>query len=72
MIEAKHGTLKYREQGQVLFATIDAPPLNMIGPELVSDLVDLIKVLDKGEPYKVVVFSSANRTSSSRMSTLPR
>lgn len=61
MIEATHGTLKYREQGQVLFATIDAPPLNMVGPELVSDLVDLIKVLDKGEPYKVIVFSSANK-----------
>ncbi|RXH57763.1 enoyl-CoA hydratase/isomerase family protein [Granulicella sibirica] len=60
MMNSTHGTLKFRSSDAVLFAAIDAPPLNMLGPELVSDLVELIQLLDKGEPYKVVVFSSAN------------
>ncbi|SNS44325.1 Enoyl-CoA hydratase/carnithine racemase [Granulicella rosea] len=55
-----HGTLKLRPDGKVLFVEIDAPPLNMLGPELVGDLVELIQVLDQGAPYSVVVFSSAN------------
>jgi len=53
-------TLKTRAEGAVLFAEIDSPPLNMIGPGLVSDLVSLIELLDQGEPYRVVVFSSAD------------
>lgn len=59
-MQSTHGTLHFRSSGAVLFAEIDAPPLNMIGPELVGDLVELIQLLDKGDPYKVVVFSSAN------------
>ena len=53
-------TLRLEQTGTVLFATIDAPPMNMLGPELVRDLVSLIETLDKGEPYKVVVFKSAD------------
>ena len=53
-------TIRTRTEGAVLFAEISSPPLNMIGPELVADLVSLIQVLDKGEPYRVVVFSSAD------------
>jgi len=53
-------TLRLEETGTVLFATIDAPPMNMLGPELVRDLVSLIETLDKGDPYKVVVFKSAD------------
>ena len=44
----------------MLFAAIDNPPINLLGPGLVRDLVALIQLLDKGEDYKVVVFSSAN------------
>ncbi|MCQ8277381.1 enoyl-CoA hydratase/isomerase family protein [Acetobacteraceae bacterium KSS8] len=53
-------TLRLEAQGAVLFVTIDAPPMNLLGPELVRDLVLLIEVLDQGEPYKVVVFKSAD------------
>jgi enoyl-CoA hydratase/carnithine racemase len=59
-MSADYEVLKMEEQGAVLFATIDAPPMNLLGPELIRDLVSLITVLDCGEPYKVVVFKSAD------------
>ncbi|MGF7036822.1 enoyl-CoA hydratase/isomerase family protein [Mucilaginibacter sp. OV119] len=52
--------LKTHIEGKILFAAIDSPPINLLGPGLVRDLVALIQLLDKGEEYKVVVFSSAN------------
>jgi enoyl-CoA hydratase/carnithine racemase len=52
--------LKSRSEGKVLFAEVDAPPINLLGPGFVRDMVSLIKVLDKGDEYKVVVFSSSN------------
>jgi hypothetical protein len=53
-------TIKTRAEGAVLFAEINSPHTNMIGPELVADLVSLIEVLDRGDTYRVVVFSSAD------------
>jgi enoyl-CoA hydratase/carnithine racemase len=53
-------TIHTRTEGAVLFAEIDSPPMNLIGPELVAALVSLIEVLDRGDKYKVVVFSSAD------------
>lgn len=53
-------TLTLEENGAALFVTMHAPPMNMIGPELVRDLVSLIETLDRGEPHKVVVFKSAD------------
>ncbi|WP_206240052.1 enoyl-CoA hydratase/isomerase family protein [Novosphingobium terrae] len=53
-------TLALEEKGAALFVTIGAPPMNMLGPEMVRDLVKLIQVLDKGELFKVVVFKSAD------------
>ena len=35
-------TLTVRKEGAVLFAVIAAPPMNLLGPELVRDLVSLI------------------------------
>jgi hypothetical protein len=35
-------TLTARTEGGVLFAEIAAPPMNVLGPELVRDLVSLI------------------------------
>ncbi|MFA6083497.1 enoyl-CoA hydratase/isomerase family protein [Mucilaginibacter sp.] len=52
--------IKIREEQAVLFASIDNPPINLLGPGLVRDLVSLIRILDQGDKYKVVVFSSAN------------
>jgi enoyl-CoA hydratase/carnithine racemase len=54
-------TLRLSAEGAVLFVTIDAPPMNLIGPALIRDLVSLIELLDTGEPYKVAVFKSADR-----------
>ena len=36
-------TLDVRAEGAVLFAEIDVPPMNLLGPELVRDLVSLIQ-----------------------------
>jgi enoyl-CoA hydratase/carnithine racemase len=53
-------TMTTRAEGPVLFATINNPPMNLIGTEFVTDLVSLIELLDKAEQYRVVVFSSAD------------
>jgi hypothetical protein len=36
-------TLNVQREGAVLFAEIAAPPVNLLGPELVRDLVSLIQ-----------------------------
>jgi enoyl-CoA hydratase/carnithine racemase len=53
-------TLKTRADGALLFVEIDSPPMNLLGKAMVADLVSLIRILDKGEPHRVVVFSSAH------------
>ena len=37
-------TVKVSTERVVLFAEISAPPMNLLGPELVSDLVSLIRL----------------------------
>ena len=44
----------------VLSVVIDAPPMNLIGPELVRDLVNLIGALESGQEARVVVLESAD------------
>jgi enoyl-CoA hydratase/carnithine racemase len=44
----------------VLGVVIDAPPMNLIGPELVRDLVTLIGVLESDQETRVVVLESAD------------
>lgn len=46
--------------GSVLFAKIAAPPMNLLGPELVRDLVSLIQRAEADDKVKVLVFQSAN------------
>ncbi len=53
-------TLSVSKEGAVLFAEIAAPPMNLLGPELVRDLVSLIKEAEPDEAVKVVVFKSAD------------
>lgn len=36
-------TLNIRQDGGVLFAEIDAPPMNLLGPALIRDLVSLVE-----------------------------
>ena len=49
----------------VLGVVIDAPPMNLIGPELVRDLVTLFGELESGQEARVVVLE---RSGGERMS----
>jgi len=53
-------TLRVRSEAAVLFAEIAAPPMNLLGPELVRDLVSLIQRAEADEAFKVLVFTSAD------------
>ena len=53
-------TLAVRNEGPVLFADIAAPPMNLLGPELVRDLVTLIQSAEADDTVQVLVFTSAD------------
>ena len=53
-------TLNVRDEAAVLFVEIIAPPMNLLGPELVRDLVSLIQQAEADEAVQVLVFKSAN------------
>ena len=53
-------TIRVRKEGAVLFAEIAAPPMNLLGPELVRDLVSLIQRAEADDALKVLVFKSAD------------
>src|SRR5262245_40121561 len=53
-------TIKTRTEGAVLFADIAAPPMNLLGPELVRDIVSLIRFAEEDDSLKVLVFKSAD------------
>jgi enoyl-CoA hydratase/carnithine racemase len=53
-------TLNVRTEGAVLFAEISAPPMNLLGPALVRDLVSLLRSAEADDGVQVVVFTSAD------------
>jgi enoyl-CoA hydratase/carnithine racemase len=53
-------TLNVRHEGAVLFAEISAPPMNLLGPELIRDLVSLIQQAEADDTLQVLVFTSAD------------
>ena len=53
-------TLNVRVDAGVLFAQIAAPPMNLLGPELVRDLVALIRRAEADAACSVLVFTSAD------------
>jgi enoyl-CoA hydratase/carnithine racemase len=53
-------TLSLRQEEGVVFADIAAPPMNLLGPELVRDLVLLIERAEADDAVRVVVFTSAD------------
>ena len=53
-------TLRVRQDGGVLSAEINAPPMNLLGPELVRDLVSLIQGAEADDAISVLVFKSAD------------
>jgi enoyl-CoA hydratase/carnithine racemase len=56
-----YGTLRVaRSDEGVLSVVIDAPPMNLIGPELVRDLVTLLSELESDADIRVMVLESAD------------
>jgi enoyl-CoA hydratase/carnithine racemase len=53
-------TLTVDKEGAVLFIEIAAPPMNLLGPELVRDLVSLIQRAEADQTFQVLVFKSAD------------
>ena len=53
-------TLAAQIDGGVVFAEIAAPPMNLLGPELVRDLVSLIQRAEADDAVQVLVFTSAD------------
>ena len=56
-------TLTVHHDGAVLFAEIAAPPMNLLGTELVRDLVALIQRAEADQAVQVIVFSRWNPSS---------
>jgi enoyl-CoA hydratase/carnithine racemase len=54
-------TVQAIREGAVLFAEIAAPPMNLLGPGLVRDLVSLIQQAEAGDAVRVVVLKSADK-----------
>ena len=53
-------TLNVRKEGAAMFAEISAPPMNLLGPPLVRDLVSLIQQSEADDSVRVLVFKSAD------------
>lgn len=53
-------TLAVRKEQSVLVVEINAPPMNLLGPELVRDLVSLIQRAEADGSVQVIVFKSAD------------
>ena len=58
--QAVFQTISAYREGGVLFAEIAAPPMNLLGPELVRDLVSLIQQTEADDSIYVLVFKSAD------------
>ena len=52
--------IKVHKEDAVLFAEIAAPPMNLLGPELIRDLVSLIQQAEADDALQVIVFKSAD------------
>lgn len=53
-------TLKVHREAAVLFVEIDAPPMNLMGPELIGDLISLIQQAEPDNSVQILVFRSAD------------
>jgi enoyl-CoA hydratase/carnithine racemase len=53
-------TLAVGQEDGVLFVQITAPPMNLLGPELVRDLVSLIQQAEADDAVSVIVFKSGD------------
>jgi enoyl-CoA hydratase/carnithine racemase len=53
-------TLSICKEGAALFVEIAAPPMNLLGPEMVRDLVSLLQQAEADPSISVLVFKSAD------------
>lgn len=53
-------TLTVHKEGGALFVEIKSPPMNLLGPELIRDLVSLIQQAEADESVHVIVFKSGD------------
>ena len=53
-------TLTVQREGAVLFVNMAAPPMNLLGPTLVRDLVSLIQQAEADPAVQVLVFKSSD------------
>jgi enoyl-CoA hydratase/carnithine racemase len=53
-------TLNVTRDGAVVFTEIAAPPMNLLGPELIRDLVALLQHAEADKTVQVLVFKSAD------------
>jgi enoyl-CoA hydratase/carnithine racemase len=58
MDSTPYETLTVQADGAVLFVGINNPPMNLLGPELVRDLVSLIQGAEADDAVQVLVFKS--------------
>jgi len=58
--QAAFETIFTHKEAGILLATIAAPPMNLLGPELVRDLVSLIQQTEADDSIHVLVFKSAD------------
>jgi enoyl-CoA hydratase/carnithine racemase len=58
--QAGFETIPAHKEGGVMFARIAAPPMNLLGPELVRDLVSLIQQAEADASIRVLVFQSTD------------
>lgn len=58
--QASRETISAHNEAGVLFTEIEAPPMNLLTPELVRDLVSLIQQTEADHSIHVIVFKSAD------------
>jgi enoyl-CoA hydratase/carnithine racemase len=54
-------TLQVNREGAVVFAKIAAPLMNLLGPDLVRDLVSFLQQAEADDAIRVLVFKSADK-----------
>src|SRR5438128_3733444 len=60
LVAVSFQTLTLRYEAAVLLVEISSPPMNLLGPELVRDLVCLIQHAEADSALRVLVFKSAD------------
>ncbi|MEM6280336.1 MAG: enoyl-CoA hydratase/isomerase family protein, partial [Verrucomicrobiota bacterium] len=60
MSESNYTTFRTQQDGAILTVTIDSPPVNLQGAEMLADLDALAAKLENDSETKVVVFESAH------------